>query len=195
MSLSASMVVLLLSLGETPPPPQPAAPACSLSRFDFNECLVLTLGLGAFGEVFPLSSVKAPGTERPQRSLLGGARFWLGTRWPNHLALKGVFEIGYATVGPFPGRGVDGLVEGAGLELSLDTFALVKPFVRFMYNAIVLRFPSMVGVAPSDELKANAFSFAAGAQVSIVEVHLSVARDLAGGVGPGLGFSVNWTYP
>ena len=188
--ISPSMVVLLLSLADAQPEAA-ATSSCNAARFRLEDCLVLTLGLGVFGDVFPVSSVKAPGTSRGQLSLMGGARFWIGTRWPNRLALRGVFEIGYATVGPFPDRGSDGLVEGAGLELSLDYFRLVKPFVRFMYNAIVLRFSS-IGSTGDGILKNNAYFFVAGAQLSIVEVNLSIGRDLAGGIAPGIGFSVNW---
>lgn len=192
--ISPSMVVLLLSLADAQPEPTTTTSACTAARFSFEDCLVLTLGLGVFGDFFPTSSVKAPGTTRGQRSLMGGARFWIGTRWPNHLALRGVFEIGYATVGPFPDRGSDGLVEGGGLELSLDYFRLVKPFVRFMYNAIVLRIASIRSAKGDGILQNNAWFAVAGVQLSIVELNLSLGRDLAGGLAPGIGFSVNWMY-
>lgn len=189
--ISPSLVVLLLSLADAQPQAAPTS-GCHAAKFSLEDCLVLTLGLGVFGDVFPISSVKAPGTTRGQRSLMGGARFWIGSRWPDRVALRGVFEIGYATVGPFPDRGSDGLVEGAGLELSLDYFRLPKPFIRFMYNAIVLRIASIRSPAGDGILKNNAWSIVAGVQLSIVEVHLSIGRDLAGGIGPGFGFSVNW---
>lgn len=35
-------------------------------------------------------------------------------------------------------------VPHAGLEVSLDTFSLIKPLVRFMYNAIIARIASVV---------------------------------------------------
>lgn len=190
MGVSPSMVVLLLSLAGAEP--EAVTSRCDAARFSFEECLVLTVGVGVFGDAFPVSSVKAPGTTRAQRSLMGGARFWIGTRWPNRFALRGVFEIGYATVGPFPDRGSDGLVEGAGLELSLDSFRLLKPFVRFMYNAIVMRIASIRSATGDGILRNNAWFVVAGVQLSIVEVHLSIGRDLAGGIGPGVGFSVNW---
>ena len=193
MSVSASMAVLLLSLAGAQPEAATTSP-CDGKGFSFEDCLVLTIGLGVFGDAYPVSSVKAPGTSRGQRSLMGGARFWIGSRWPNRLALRGVFEIGYATVGPFPGRGSDGLIEGAGLELSLDSFSLLKPFIRFMYNAVVLRIASIRSATPDDILQNNAFFFEAGAQLSVVEVHLSIGRDFAGGLAPGIGFSVNWMH-
>jgi len=192
MSVSPWVAILLLSLADAQP--EPAAPNPCDKGGTLDECLVLTLGLGVFGDVYPVSTVKAPGTTRPQRSLMGGARFWIGTRWPNRLALRGVFGIGYATVGPFPGRGSDGVVEHAGLELSLDYFSLFKPFIRFMYNAVVFRLSSIRSGTDDGILKTNAFFFEAGTQISIVEVHLAIGRDFAGGIAPGIGFSVNWMH-
>lgn len=173
------------------PPTEP--PPCNATSF--VDCLVLSIGLGLSGDAYAPSSVSESDTGKPQRSLLGGFRFWLGTRWPNVLALRGVFDFGYVTVGPFPTRGTDGLFEAAGLELSLDMFSLVKPFVRFMYEAVIQRLPNMGAfVNDTGVLKSNAFFFQAGAMLSVVELHLSIGRDFAGGVAPGLGFSLAWIY-
>lgn len=186
------LALSLLSAAETstPAPATPEQPPCNATSF--FDCLVLTVGAGAFGDAYPLSSVTAADTRGPQRSLIGGLRFWLGTRWPNVVALRGVFEFGYVTVGPFPTRGSDGLMESAGLEVSLDTFTWVKPFVRFMYSVVIQRFTPFLDPEREDLLQANAFQFHAGVLVRVVEVHLSVARDFAGGVSPGIGLSLAW---
>lgn len=185
------LALALLSAAEAQPS-APLPPPCYATSF--TDCFALTIGLGVFGDAYPFSSVTAPDTGFAQRSLIGGARFWLGTRWPNRFAVRGVFDFGYVTVGPFPTRGTDGIVEAAGLEVSLDTFSLVKPFVRFMYNAVIARIAAVVTGKDDGLLVNNAFFFHAGAMLSIVELHLSVGRDFAGGVSPGIGFSVAWIY-
>lgn len=193
------MVPLLLTLAisastapsqsETPPAAPSEAPCVSST---FTDCLVLTLGLGVFGDVTVLSSVSSPSTGRPQRSLLGGARFWIGTRWPQRVALRAVFDFGYVTVGPFPTRGSDGIFEAAGVELTLDLFSRVKPFVRFMYEGVVQRIAAVLSRSDDGILRNNALAFHVGAMISVVDVHLTVGRDFAGGFSPGLGFSVAW---
>lgn len=180
-----SLALLLLASGSPEPAPTPE-PACG-----FVDCLVLTLGVGIASDAYPLSSAKnADG--KPQHSFLGGARFWIGTRWPHRLALRGVFDFGYVTVGAIPKRGSDGLMESAGLEVSLDTFDLVKPFVRFRYEAVVQRIAAIVSGTDDKILKANALALHAGVFIGFVDLHLAVARDFAGGVSPGIGFSVAW---
>lgn len=191
--MSALLLALVLSTEPTPPTAKPVEPA-PCYEVSFTNCFGLSIGLGVFGDAYPFSSVTAPDTGGPQRSLMGGARFWLGTRWANRFAVRGVFDFGYATVGPFPTRGSDGIIEAAGLELTLDSFSLIKPFVRFMYNAVIARIAAVVTGKDDRLLANNAFFVHAGAMLSVVEVHLSVGRDLSGGVSPGLGFSVAWIY-
>lgn len=185
-------LTLALLTSSTEPAPPASAPAADCAATSFIDCLQLTLGLGVFGDAYAFSSVNAPDTGKGQRSLMGGLRFWIGTRWPGRVALRGVFDFGYVTVGPFPTRGTDGLKEAAGLEVSLDTFALVKPFVRFMYDVVIQRIGAVTRDPGNGELKSNAFLFHAGAFFRFVEVHLALGRDYAGGFSPGIGFSVAW---
>ena len=181
-------LVLAVALSSAAAPD--SSPPCNTRSF--LDCLVLTVGAGTFGEAYPLSSVTAPDGTGPQRSLIAGVRFWLGTRWPDLLALRGVAEFGYVTVGPFPTRGSDGIMESIGLEVSLDTFTWVKPFVRFMYSFVIQRIASFADRNRVDLLQANALQFQAGVLVRVFELHLSVARDFAGGISPGIGFSLAW---
>ncbi len=178
---------------EDDPCAAPAPVPITSARTFFGQ-LVLTIGLGVWGDVYPVSTVKMAGTSSPQRSLMGGTRFWLGTRLPGWFALRGTFEIGYVTVGPFPGRGIDGIFEGAGLELSLDHFQSLKPFIRFMYDAVVIPISSVGKATPDPTLAPNAFFFHVGVRYSIAELHLAVGRDFSGGVAPGIGFSLSWMH-
>ncbi len=150
----------------------------------------LTLGLSTFGELFPVSSEQIPNGTRGQLSLLGGTRFSIGTRLPSRFRAMLVIEAGYGMAGVAPGRGADGVLEGAGVELSLDYFRRVKPYVRFMYNARVVP----IRTSPEGTLAPNAFYVSAGARIRIVEIHLSFGRDFAGGISPGFGFALGWLY-
>jgi len=169
-------------------PPEVTPPAPPSAFRTFLDSLNLSLGLSAFGEFFPVSTVKVPDSTRGQFSLLGGVRFAMGTHLPNWFRLLGVIEAGYATAG-LPSRGSDGVMEGAGVELSLERYK-IRPFIRFMYDAVV------VSVRKNERapLAWNAYFFSVGARLSIVELHLSVGRDFAGGVAPGLGLSIGWLY-
>jgi hypothetical protein len=166
------------------PPPPPSAFTAFTDRF------VLTIGLGTAIEVFPSSPVKVPGTSRGQFSFFGTTRFMIGTRLPERFRFMAVIELGYVTSGYLPSRGADGLSEGAGLELSLDYFATVKPFIRFMYTALVVPLRS----SPEGELAYNAYFVSAGIRFLIFDLHLSVGKDFAGGVSPGIGLGLNWLH-
>ncbi len=183
--MRSSIAVVLLTLSAAAFA-QPAEPVATPVEQGFLSKLKLTIGLGVYGDAYPVSTVK--------RSLTGGSRFWLGTRLPGVLALRGVFELGYVTVNPFPGRGSDGIQEGAGLEVALDYFPNLKPFIRFMYDAIVIRLSS-IGAAGSDGiLLNNGFFVHLGARYGAIELHLGFGRDLSGGFAPGIGFSLNWLH-
>ena len=65
--------------------------------------------------------------------------------------------------------GEAGRVAANVLEVALDYFTRVKPFVRFMYNALVVPLRS----SAEGTLANSAWFFSAGARLSIVEVHLS----------------------
>ena len=149
----------------------------------FFESLTLSLGLGTGVEVFPVSSQKVPGSTRGQFSSLAGIRFSIGTRLPNRFRLLAVIEAGYVSAGYLPGRAADGVMEGAGLELALDYFKRVKPFIRVMYEAVVVP----IRTSSEGTLANNAAFVSLGARVSVFELHLSVGRDFAGGISAGLG--------
>ena len=101
-----------------------------------------------------------------------------------------VIEAGYANAGAFPSRAADGIAEGVGLEVSVDYWPKIKPFIRFMYDAVV--FP--MRTSPEGTLASNAYFFSLGARYGFFELHLSVGRDFAGGVAPGIGFGLSWLY-
>ena len=167
-----------------------AEPTVEPAAASLVERLKLGIGLSTFGDLFPVSTMKVPGTSRGQLSLLGGIRFSIGTHLPDRLRVMAVIEAGYASAGYLPGRAADGVMEGAGLEVSLEYFARIKPFVRFMYNAVVV--PLRTNAAGT--LASNAYFFSAGARLSIIEVHLAIGRDFAGGLSPGFGLSLGWQY-
>lgn len=162
---------------------------CAPATGGFFDRLTLSLGLGTFGEMFPSSSQKLADGSRGQLSLLGGARFWIGTHLPNRFRLLAVIEFGVGASGTGPSKGSQGILEGAGLEVSLEYFKLLKPFVRFIYNAVVLTLRNGDGT-----LAPNAYFVSAGARIWLFELHLSIGRDFAGGVSPGFGLSINWLY-
>jgi hypothetical protein len=172
--------------------PEVAPEPSALSKF--ADRLGLSIGLGTFGELFPYSSVNVPGTSRGEISMFGGARFWLGTQLPGWWRLLGVLEFGVAFAGSLPARGADAVLEGAGIEVGFEYFAKVKPFVRFIYDAQVFA----VRNSTEGTLSQNAFFVGGGVRIPVnvlsIDVHLSVGQDFAGGIAPGLGFSLSWQY-
>lgn len=166
------------------------APAPVSATSAFFDSLVLGLGLGAFGELWPYSSVTVPGGSRRQLSVIGGVRFWLGWHLPRRVRLMGLIQIGYASAGGGFAEASRGVMEGAGAEVALEYFTRLKPFVRFTYNALV--FP--ISTSPEGTLANSAFAVALGARLSFFELNLSIGRDFAGGVSPGIGLGVAWIY-
>jgi hypothetical protein len=200
--LFASVAQAETAVQAAPPPlacgPEGACPEgtsclagyCVPGTPSFFDRLSLSIGLGAFGEMFPVSSQKVPGDSRGQISMLGGARFWIGTHLPDRFRLLAVLEFGFATAGSGPASGPQGMLEGAGLEVTLETFKWPKPFLRFIYNAQVFSVRTTNNGAIAD----NAYFVSAGVRISIAELHLSIGRDFAGGFSPGFGLSVGWLY-
>ena len=156
----------------------------------FSQRLTLSIGLSTFGEVFPVSTAKVPGTSRGQFSLLAGLRFAIGTRLPSWFRVLVVIEAGYTSAGYLPTRAADGVMEGAGLEISLDRYKRVQPFIRFMYCAVVVP----LRTTGEGTLAYNAYFFDAGVRINIFEINLSIGRDFAGGIAPGIGLGVGWLH-
>lgn len=153
--------------------------------------LVLGIGLGTFGEIFPLSSQKSPAASNGQLSLLGGARFWIGTQLPKRVRVMLVIDAGVADTGANPLKGSKAILEGAGGEVALELFDLVKPFVRFTYQALVF---SLNTNLDQGALAYSAAYVSVGARIRYLDLHLNLGGDYSGGVSVGLGLGLQWMY-
>ena len=199
-----------------PPAPHPPAPAAfgplaaGTCRADYhcpgrercidNVCTVpvsqssttgsgVSVNVGMFGELFPISSVRVPGSSSSyQMSVLAGLRVGVGYHLPKWLRAMGVLEGGYTAAGKAPGKGEQGLSIGFGVEGDLDYFQTIKPFLRFTYDVVVTRLSS----SGEGRLADSAWLFAAGIRINIVDLHLMVGSDFAGGISPGIGFGFGW---
>lgn len=175
---------------ETPPVAAAPAPVPIDDQYTwFSGRVRLSMGLGTFGEAFPVSSTKVPGLDRGQFNFFAGMQFFLGASLPYDLRALIVGAIGYVSTGIFPPRAADGLAEGIGLEVSFDRF-LFKPFVRAMYGATVVALRENA----AGTLAYHTGWGSAGVKVSVLEVHLNVGRDFAGGVSVGIGTGLRLVY-
>lgn len=187
----AAPAAAVAPVAEAPPPP--AAEAVGAGSNDpytwFNGKVRLSMGLGTFGEAYPVSSVKVPGLDRGQFTFFAGMQFFLGLSLPYDLRVLVVGAIGYVSTGIFPPRASDGLAEGIGLEVSFDRF-LFKPFVRGMYGATVV----VLRENAAGTLAYHVGWGSAGVKLSVFEAHLTVGRDFAGGASVGFGVGLRLIY-
>jgi hypothetical protein len=149
----------------------------------------VSLAIGLFGELFPLSSVKVPGSSSSyQMSVLAGGRVGVGYLMPKVFRAMGIIEGGYCAAGKEPGKGEQGGAVGFGAEGDLELLESIKPFVRFTYDVLIARISSN----GSGRLAESAYVFAVGIRVLVFDFHVMLGNDFAGGFAPGIGFGVGW---
>lgn len=187
--LLVPLLVSFSALADEPPPRPPDVASAQEPFSAFGGRVTLSMGFGTFGETFPVSSVKVPGQDRGQFCFMAGMSFFLGAKLPWNFRGLVVGQIGYSSSGIFPPRAADGLSEGIGFDLTFERWK-VQPFVRALYTALVFQLREK----PEGALAYNASFVSVGAKFSVLEAHVSIGKDFAGGISPGFGLGLNLIY-